>query len=216
MCCNLRTHVTVISILSLVILTGLNALNLMPIIIAIIKAGNAGLALTIQVAVFTVSIVAAVLCRVGVIKNNKCRLIPFMIYLCAIGLMCIGFGIFVIYSAAISTYSREWGNLGRNLFLLMLIPMFVGLALAIYFFVIVVKFYNELSSGIRSGNREGMVLQRYASPQGVPTAGGGSTVYAPYGAQNVSYAYQQLPATNIYPQQGYGYPAQNPGLKGQV
>ena len=64
--------------------------------------------------------------------------------------------------------------------LLMLIPVLIVLAFVIYFFAIVVKFYKQLSYGIRSGEQEGIVLQPYTSPH------------------------------------GYGYPAQNHGLKGQV
>ena len=233
MCCNLRIHVIAIAIICLT-LTGLGALNLISTITAFMAGGSsqddsedgdAGLALGIQIVVFGLSIAAEIFCLVGALKNNKCLLIPFMIYLVLIVITCIGLAIWFIYVGALfytvgtitgHPLGQALGASGGIFALVLLIPVFIGLGLAIYFFVIVVKFYGELSSGIRSGEREGIVLQPYASPQGVPATGGVSTVYVPHGAQNVSHAYQQQPATNVYPQQGYGYPAQNPELKGQV
>ena len=202
----------VIAIICLII-TGLCALTLVPTVIAfmshrsvsgldfgVLDFAYPGISIGIQAVIYTVIIVAEVLGIVGACKNNKCLLIPFMIYLFAIMLLCIGVGIWFLYlgvtlilvasdsnlrtyleqqSAAID--NQDFGSgfgqldldnlnfrqgtaqgvaaLGGVGTLLMLIPVLIVLAFVIYFFAIVVKFYKQLSSGIRSGEQEGIVLQ---------------------------------------------------------
>ena len=238
MCCNLQTHVKVIAIICL-ILTGLGALNLIGTFgtvlaggqqsydIGLIYGGNAALALAVQILIYSYWIIAEVCCLIGAIKNNKCLLIPFMISQVLTMIIIAGLGILFIFlgsatASALSSHRSEYGYdngaaaFGSFIFFIFLIPLLIALGLTIYFFTIVVKFYNELSRGITSGQRQGMVLQPYNAPQGVPPAGGVSTVYVPPGTQNVTYAYQQQPVANAYPQQGYAYPPNNPGVKSSV
>ena len=97
----------------------------------------------------------------------------------------------------------------------MLIPLCFVVGLAIYFLVIVAKFYKKLSSGIISGQQPGIGLQTYSSPRGVLQGGGVFPVYTMPATQNITYAYQQEPATNPYQQHDYANPDKDHGVKGQ-
>merc|ERR1711981_283897 len=97
------------------------------------------------------------------------------------------------------------GGIGAIFFFLVIIPIGIALGLSIYFLVIIVKFYNELASGLVDGHREGVVLQPYATASLPP--GGGQIVYATPGSQNMSYPTQQYPPQQqpppTYSQLGY-------------
>jgi len=239
MCCDLRTHVKVIAIICL-IFTALGSLNLIGTVglfisgqvtpqVNMIYGGSNTLALFIQVIVYAFWIGSEIMCLVGAIKNNKCLLIPFIICLSLTILACIGFAIFFILLGsqaldALTSIDHQFKNdedfqnaaatFGSIFFFLMIVPLLIVLGLTIYFLVIVVKYYNEISSGVVSGQQDGMVLQPYTTSPAVQ-GGGVSMVYAQPGAQNISYPYQQQPATNMYaqPVQPYTYPANNPGMK---
>ena len=211
MCCNLQTHTKVISIICLV-MTGLGALNLISTFGAFrsgyntadanyLYGGNVAIAITVQILIYTSWIASDVCCLVGAIKNNKCLLIPFMIKMsltilifCVGIIMCLYFAL--LTGAAISTadnqdFQHAAGSLAAIYFFILLIPLFIGIGIAIYFLTIVVKYYKELSSGVIAGQREGIVLQPYASQPMAPNTGV-ATVYVPPGSQ----VYQQPPAYN--------------------
>ena len=227
MCCNLRTHVKGIAIIC-IILSVLGSLRVISALSELVTGvtstetdfvygGSAALVIGIHIPAFVFVLISEILCLVGAIKNNKCFLVPFMIVQCLTILLCIGLGILFIYFGIVlesSEYGYDGNNdlarLGRIVFFMLLIPLLIVAGLAIYFLVIVAKFYSELSSGIISGEQPGIVLQPYISPQGIPT------VYDPLGTQNATNAYQQQPATSPYPQQSYAYPLNNPGVKIQA
>ena len=226
MCCNLRTHVKVISIICL-IATTFGFLRLIStgktletfgtlekhLEIDLVDNESAALALGIQIPGFLIGLVSGILCLMGAIKNKKCLLIPFMITQCLIILLCIGLVTFFIYRGITDLNNNNDDNSIAAFFFAMLIPLCLIVGLAIYFFVIVVKFYNELSSGIIVGQQRGIVLQPNGSPEGVLQRSGISTVYASPAIQNVNYSYQQQSAISPYPQQNYVYPNNNYGVK---
>ena len=123
----------------------------------------------IQVATYAISITSEVLYLVGVSKNNKCLLKPFMMYLCTAMIMflcmCV---ILAVWSVDLHQSPGKDGT--EAIIYLILIRVLFGLVVLVYFFVIVMKFYNELSSAVRSGEGEGIVLQPYTSSQGIPAA----------------------------------------------
>ena len=236
MCCNLRTHTIVIAIICLVF-TGLGALNLISAIggflhntvtadANLLYGGNMGLALGTQILIYTLFLLSDGLCLVGALKNNKCLLWPFFIKMTLQILGLLGLAIFfVVQGAKAGNYiSGEINDqdvrhatisFGALFFFLLLIPLLITISISIYFLVIVVKFYSELSSGVGFGQTEGIVLQPYSSQPTGPNTGV-ATVYVPPGGQNVSYGNQQQQQPPAYQQQGYGYPANNPGMKQPV
>ena len=228
MCCPLRTHTKVISILCL-IFTALGALNLISTIGAFLAGttstadanlffgGDMNVSLAVQILIYVFCIVSEVLCLVGAMKNNKCLLVPFIIEMSLTILALAFIAILFIYWGAVagsalvgSTDNRDVhnvvGTLGTFMLFLLLIPIFIAIGLSIYFLVIVVKYFQEISSGVVSGQSEGIVLQPYSSHPMAPNAGV-ATVYVPPGGQNPPYGYQQQPPA--YQQQ----PASNPGMK---
>jgi len=216
MCCPLRTHTKVIAILSL-IASGLGALRLITTVTGflagtragitvdgnLLYGGHMGVALAVQILVFVFCIVSDVLCLVGAIKNNKCLLVPYIVKmslillgLAIVVIMCIYWG--SIAGALISSVNNDdfrhvSGSIAAIYFFLFLIPLFIMIGLASYFLAIVVKFFQELASGVIEGQSEGMVLQPHSSQPGV------ATVYVPQGSE-----YHQQP------------PAYNPGMKHPV
>ena len=228
MCCPLRTHTKVISILCL-IFTALGALNLISTIGAFLAGttsttdaklffnGDVNVSLAVQILIYVFCIVSEILCFVGAMKNNKCLLVPFIIQksltilaLAAIAILFIFWGSVAGQALVETTDDRDvrtvFGTLGAFMFFLLLIPIFIGIGISIYFLVIVVKYFQEISSGVVSGQSEGIVLQPYSSHPMAPNAGV-ATVYVPPGGQNPPYGYQQQPPA--YQQQ----PASNPGMK---
>ena len=219
MCCNLQTHVMVISIICL-ILTCLGPLNFIstssqsasktqkssPDSSQSSDANTGGnvaiINLGVQIFIYVYWVVSEILCLVGAIKNNKCMLIPFMICMCLTILGCVGATILLVFYGTLGAHAVGYvgaqsgvlgaiGSIGVLAVFLMIIPAFFVLGLSIYFLVIIVKFYKELASGLVDGHREGVVLQPYAPPSVPP--GGGQIVYATPGSQNVSYPKQQSP-----------------------
>ena len=227
MCCNLRTHAMVISIICL-IFTGLGSLNLISTFaqftsgsatsgdVYTLYGGNITIALGVQILIYVYWFVSEILCLVGAIKNNKCLLIPFMICLCLTILGCVGVTVKMIILGSESLWAqRAFGQpgvgIGGIIWFLMIIPIGIVLGLSIYFLVIIVKFYNELKSGVAAGQREGVVLQPYASPSVPP--GGGKVVYTTPGAQNMSYPTQQYPP-HQQPNPTYSQPGYQPNTHG--
>ena len=201
MCCNLQTHVMVISIICL-ILTCLGPLNFISTSSQSAsktqksspdssqssdanKGGNVAIInLGVQIFIYVYWVVSEILCLVGAIQNNKCLLIPFMICMCLTILGCVGATILLVFYGTLGAHAVGYvgaqsgvlgaiGSIGVLAVFLMIIPAFFVLGLSIYFLVIIVKFYKELESGFVNGQREGVVLQPLtASP------GGGEVVYA--------------------------------------
>ena len=216
MCCNLRTHAMVIAIICL-IFTGLGSLNLISTFaqfasghattsdVYTLYGGNITIALAVQILIYVYWVVSEVLCLVGAMKNNKCFLIPFMICLVLTILGCAGATILMIILGISSGGPGDHTGIRAIVFFLVIIPIGIILGLSIYFLVIIVKFYNELASGLVDGHREGVVLQPYAPPSVSP--GEGQIVYATPGSQNMSYPTQQYPPRQqpppTYSQQGY-------------
>ena len=225
MCCNLRTHSMVISIICL-IFTGLGSLNLISTFaqfasgratsgdVYTLYGGNITIALGVQIIIYVYWFVSEILGLVGAIKNNKCLLVPFMISLCLTILGCVGVTILMIIlgSQSLSHFGPHGGGIGGIILFLIIIPISIVLGLSIYFLVIIVKFYNELESGLVAGQREGVVLQPYASPSVPP--GGGQVIYATPGAQNMSYPTQQYPPQQQPPPtfSQLGYQPNTPGM----
>jgi len=223
MCCNLRTHVIVISIICLVF-TGLGSLELIGSVTAVISAqvtreanliygGSNELALGIHILLFATWLVAEILCLIGALKNKKFFLIPFIIVQCLTIVAIVVFVTFFIIMAHKTSADATHESYAAIFFYILVIPLLVVLGLTIYFLTITIKFFQELSSGVVGGRTEGVVLQPYASPTQFQAGSGPSTVYVPSGAQNVTYAYQQQPPSYAQIQQGYVYPANNPGMK---
>ena len=165
-CCDHRTHVKVIGILYLVFL----ALSLIIVIGTIVKAvedkeiietnedveKGYAIALGLEIPWFVFSVISVVLCLMGAIKNNKCFLIPFIVLQCFNILIFIGLGILFIYLGTVvvsiggaigGAFGGIVGSWGAAFFVL-LIPVLIGLGMSIYFLIIVVKFFQELSMGI--------------------------------------------------------------------
>merc|ERR1719322_999727 len=127
-------------------------------------------------------------------KNNKCLLVPFIIEMSLTILALAFIAILFIYWGSVaghalveSTDNRGVhavvGTFGAFMFFLLLIPIFIGIGISIYFLVIVVKYFQELSSGVVSGQSEGIVLQPYSSQPMAPNVGV-ATVYVPPGGQH--------------------------------
>ena len=128
-------------------------------------------------------------------------------------LLCVGLGIVCLFLGATfgaNSHPHSMADLGAAFSILMLIPVLIALGLSIYFLAIVIKFFNEISSGAVSGFQQGVVLQPINTPQTIQQGGGAATVYVPPGAQNVIFQYPQQAPHNPYVQQGYGY---QPGIK---
>ena len=202
MCCNLRTHVIVISILSLIltILTILTGLSIGPY-----YGFFWGLAIVVLL-----DLLSGTLCLIGALKNNKCLLIPFFIIEGLQIMACIGLTIPFVFLANQHTRKKHTRKGNEEIYYLFIIPLSIALGLRIYFLTIAIKFYQELSSGVVGGRVEGFVLQSYTSP--LQAEGGVSTVYVPPNAvyvpplcppnpQNVMYAYQQQPPSYAQTQQ---------------
>jgi hypothetical protein len=193
----------------------------------LLYGGNIELAV-VQILLFAVWLVSQSLCLIGALKNNKCLVIPFIIIQGLQILACIGFTILFVFLANQSvdalynhnydSYNeQDFDNFGRNVggifFYFLIIPLLIVLGVTIYFLTIVIKFYQELSSGVVGGRTEGIVLQPYTSPTPLQAGGGVPTVYVPPGTQNVVYPYQQQPPSYAQTQQAYAYPTNNPGMK---
>ena len=213
MCCNLQTHTKVISSICL-FFTGIGALNLISTFGAfssgsitvdadLIYGGSVAVAITVQILIYTSWIASDVCCLVGAIKNNKCLLIPFMIKMSLTILFFLAGIIICLYYALLTgavisattqnhqTTQHVAGSLAAIYFFLLLVPLFIGIGISIYFLTIVVKYYKDLSSGVIAGQSEGIVLQPYSS-QPMPPNTGVATVYVPPGSQ----VYQHPPAYN--------------------
>lgn len=196
MCCNLRTHVIVISIICL-IFTGLGSLRLISTVTtylshgvtteaSLMYGGSMGLALAVQILLYAVWLVSEILCIIGAMKNNKCMIIPFIIVEGLQIVACIGFVIFFIFLAnqsvnALANFNyndefneQDYDHIGKSVggifFYFLIIPLLIALGLTIYFLTIAIKFYQELSSGVVRGQTDGVVLQPYTTPNtsGVP------------------------------------------------
>ena len=169
-CCSLRTHTKVIAIIC-IILTALGALNLIGTVGAfnagttdavttdalLFYGGDMGIALAVQIPIYVFCIVSDVLCLFGAIKSNKCFLVPFIVKMVLLIIADVVIVIlFIILGAnagsliAGSTNDRDMqnvvGTFGAMLFFLLLIPLLIGIGIAIYFLVIVVRYFKEISS----------------------------------------------------------------------
>ena len=233
----------VITIMCL-IFTGLGSLNLIGTVLAlahnvptleayVFYGGDMRVTLGVQVLVYAYCLVSDILGVCGVMQNNKCLLLPFIIKL---ALQILGFFGYIVFfvvkgSNVGDSIHREVenhelrhaaGTVSAIFFFLLIVPLIIAIGITTYFLVIVARYYSELSSGVISGQREGIVLQPLSPQPTAPNAGvatvyvpPGGQVYVPPGGQNVSYGYQQQQPP-AYQQQGYGYPATDPGMKQPV
>ena len=243
MCCSLQVHVRAIAIICIV-LTFLAAFPLFENLSSLDLGGEIlgsrvtpwTTELKYNVAQFWVSIVTYVihllayfLCLIGAYRRNKYMLIPFLVVTAIEILLWTGGVIYLIYvlaSGVEPSYRALPSSFGDTrdeivaiggLFLyLAIVGLLIPLGILSYFFVIVAKFYNEISSGIISGQREGVVLQAYNPPQMAQQGGGGvATIYVPPNVpyqypqqappvmQNVAYQHPQQPPYNPYIQQAH-------------
>ena len=158
MCCNDRTHVIVISSVWMV-LTGISAIwsliwtvgtytsgasNLS--VVNKTFGGHLGLVVGIQAVIHIIWITAEILSIVGAVKNKKWLLVPVMICLALQIVACIG--VLTFYGS-----SRVYIN-----------PLLIVLGISFYFVSIAIRLHTELSYGMVSGVRPGMVLKSYTAP----------------------------------------------------
>ena len=165
MCCSLQKHVGGLALLGIVF-TGLS-------VVAVIKVSwcirnqaiclgwscSCDEAFAAQIINLGIHLVIYILCLIGAKKHNKWLLVPCMILISLHILLFIAFGIKI--------YDGIGPPSGPSLTYVLptLIALAIGIGLSAYFLTIVVKFYKEISSGIISGQQQGMVLQSYNTPQ---------------------------------------------------
>jgi hypothetical protein len=204
--CNLQTREKVIIIASIsLLLTILSSLNLIDTIgaflsggtspeIDLVFGGKVALALGIQIPIYVVWIVSEILCLVGAIKNTKYLLIPFMICEILTIMACIGLGILLITLGVKS---------GEYFIFLMIIPLLIVIGVTICWLRLVEHFYNDDRSSVDGFQIKNQTWQAHMDSR-------------KENAQDVIYAYNPESATNIYPQKGYAYPANNSAVKSPV
>ena len=196
-CCSLRTHTKVIAVICLIFTLG--AAGTIGGLMAktrdtvttderLDNGGNMGGALAIQIPIYLVSIMCDVLCLVGAIKGNKCMLVPFMVKMVLLILADAAVAILLIVSGGMvgsfitgstndSNVQSLAGALSATIFIL-LIPLLIGIGIAIYFLVIVVRYFKELSSGGVSNSelstefRNPNTIQTFQTPDGLIWKGG--------------------------------------------
>jgi hypothetical protein len=158
MCCNLQTHVKVIVIIEMIPIVYKLSMTIKKTFTDSHPRETKLIYLP-----YVVCIVSAILCFVGAIKNNKCMLIPIMISKCFIILFCIVAGIFCVYYGYTTYYYPK--SMGPLLIKLALPGVLCVPGLEIYFLIIVLRFYKEISNEI---------LQEECSPGISPEHGVGS------------------------------------------
>ena len=207
--CNTQTHVRIIAIICIT-LTGLGGfLSFIPTLInhrlAVLDGASGIWIIGVQMVIIIVHLVSYNLCLIGANKRNKWLLIPFMILTSLHILVSIIFEmylIFVFFTNLLETYHPTFlGTLVAILLLPVIIALPIVVGLSIYFLVIVIKFQSEISSGIISGQQQGMVLQSCNTSQTVQQGGGVAVVYIPSSTQNVTCQYPQRAPYNPYPLQ---------------
>ena len=169
------------------------------------------------------NLLANILCLIGAIKRKKCLLVPYIVVNSLwIGLLVVGALLLLIFGSLltggsiaeatgkgkhISDNGTHWLGLGFAIyFFLVLIPMSIALGLYVYFLVIVVKFYKEISFGRIEDQQPGIVLQPYTTSQyfhqqgiNVPSA----PVISAYPQQQPPpYTYRQPPTNPFIQQEG--------------
>ena len=160
----------------------------------------------------TTSLLANILCLIGALKSIKALLVPYMIattlwiVLLVVGIsLILAFGSMITGSSIIEAIEKEknvlgqgthWLGLGFGMFaFLLLVPTGAALGLCIYFLVIVVKFYKELSRVRILNMPNDTALQQldsrqYYTQQRPPIPSN----YVPYIYQqdnNIPYSYEQ-------------------------
>ena len=147
--CRLQTNVLVISSLCL-LFTGFSfGYSAKKVILSISHPNGLVSVIGIGILVLNVfGITSQILSIVGSSKNNKCLLIPFIIWLVLQLLAYIGCGIYNRTQICHAHYSVQ---------LTLFIPLSIGFGITIYFLVIVLQFYKELAS--RSRGQPEIVLQ---------------------------------------------------------
>lgn len=141
MCCKLQTQGKVIALNAIIctIWSTLGILALIGVTVLVYVYGvkteittgvrlgreTSALVIGIGISVYAISLVSAIVCLIGSIKNIKGLLIPFMIEKALKICMCIGAGIFSMYIAAP----------------MLVIGCGIELGLSVYFFVTVVKYF---------------------------------------------------------------------------
>ena len=152
MCCDRRTHVIILSSVLLgvtgcsYILYVFRYLSLMISQRVTTPTDNLD-TMGIPIAIFVFILITEILCIVGAVKNNKCLLIPIMIYLVLQIFAGIGLTIFLgVYFGP------------TVLMALFVISMIMAVGISTYTLTIVIKFYRELSFGIACGEQTGLEL----------------------------------------------------------
>ena len=179
MCSNSQTHVKAVAIicisLSVICISLLigDAIEVSSTEIDFVFDKSSAQDLGIEISVYFISLISAILCLIGAIKNKKRLLIPFMIVTCLIILAVIGFQIY--YWGLQSPNNHYWIIEGKSIVITTTL-LFLGPVLDIYFFVVVVKYYCELSSSKLYGYTEDVVFQRCNSPPIIEQVGGLSNV----------------------------------------
>ena len=115
-----------------------------------------GIALAVQIPIYVFCILSDVLCLVGAIKNNKRFLVPFIVKMvlllsadAVIAILFIYWGA-TVGSLMASTNDQDLQNVagafGATILFVLLIPLLIGIGIGIYFLVIVVRYFKEISS----------------------------------------------------------------------
>ena len=166
MCCNNRTHVIVISIICLVI-TGLSALWFGFTTVATFIRGdvdklnyfidgeNIGNVVGIIAVIHPLWITSQSLSIVGAVKNNRWFLLPFMICLILQTSSC-GLSAYFIYLGMSDGCYMNFRMKFVCPWVTHILPLLIATGVSIYFFVITIKFYRELSSGRVDGEQPGI------------------------------------------------------------
>ena len=168
-CCSLRTHTKVIAVICLISTVGgigtigafmAETRDAVTIDAGFFQGGNMKGTLAIQIPIYVFCILSDVLCLVGAIKSKKCLLMPFIIKMVLLILASVIVAtLFIIWGSkagsfiAVSANDGDWqnvagtvGTITSTIFYFLLIPLLIEVGIAIYFLVIVVRYFKEISS----------------------------------------------------------------------
>ena len=181
MCCGLQTHTIIISVIG-IIFSGLVYLSWnLTGLLETEEVNFSGIRLA-QYVWSATNLIANVLCLTGAIKCKKCFLVPYIIVnsiwitlLISSALLLFIFGSLLAGGSITEAIGKEkdisengahWLGLGLAIhFVIILIPVSIILGLYVYFLVIVIKFYKEISSARISDHPTRIVLQPYSTNQ---------------------------------------------------
>ena len=126
--------------------------------------------------------------------------------LCTVPVICL---IYFLTSMFLLIFINIFIHIGKSSYLdyylfcliISLIVLLIYIGWSTYSLTVVIKFYNEISSGVESGQQEGMLLQSCNTLQPVQPGGDVAVVWLPlFGC--CGYRHPQQAPSNPYTQQG--------------